>query len=143
MVVALFFILWDVAFTKMGIWGFNPEYLIGIFIFNLPIEEILFFICIPYACVFTYFALKELVVVKLKQSIQKKINSVLIILFVFFSIYFNDKLYTLFSFTLAYILLIYAYFSNRDFSYIYLTYLFTIPFFLLSNGALTLSLIHI
>ena len=52
------FVAWDVAFTKMGVWSFNPDYLIGMDLAGLPIEEWLFFITVPYACTFTYVTLR-------------------------------------------------------------------------------------
>ena len=51
---ALIFIFWDSYFTSIGVWSFNPDYLLGIYLFGLPLEEILFFITVPYACVFIY-----------------------------------------------------------------------------------------
>ncbi len=51
---AAIFIPWDIYFTQKGVWGFNPEYLVGLNFFGLPIEEVMFFITVPYACVFIY-----------------------------------------------------------------------------------------
>ena len=53
------FIAWDVWFTSQGIWGFNEAHLMGWRLLGLPIEEWLFFITVPYACVFTYTCFKK------------------------------------------------------------------------------------
>lgn len=57
------YIVWDLIATKRGDWAFNPEHLLGIDILGLPLEEILFFITVPYSCIFIYetalFYLKE------------------------------------------------------------------------------------
>ncbi|HNP54962.1 MAG TPA: lycopene cyclase domain-containing protein, partial [Ferruginibacter sp.] len=51
---ALLYIGWDMWFTHQQIWSFNPDYISGIHIYNLPIEEVLFFFVVPYCCVFIY-----------------------------------------------------------------------------------------
>ena len=58
-ITAFLFISWDILFTGKGIWGFNPDYILGVYLYNIPLEEILFFVCIPYACVFTYYCLER------------------------------------------------------------------------------------
>lgn len=52
------FIIWDIYFTENEIWGFTPTYLSGFYFFNLPIEECLFFLVVPFACVFIHQVLK-------------------------------------------------------------------------------------
>lgn len=55
---ALFYIAWDMFFTKMGVWNFSPDYIQGFHIWLLPIEEVLFFFIVPYCCVFIYACIK-------------------------------------------------------------------------------------
>lgn len=58
------YIVWDIIATERGDWAFNPEHLIGSYFLGLPIEEILFFITVPYSCIFIYetvsFYIKEI-----------------------------------------------------------------------------------
>lgn len=51
---AVFYIIWDSYFTRLGVWSFNPAYITGIKLAGLPLEEILFFFVVPYCCVFIY-----------------------------------------------------------------------------------------
>lgn len=53
-IIGLPFLVHDYCFTAMGVWGFNTDYLTGVHITNLPIEEVLFFIVVPFACTFIY-----------------------------------------------------------------------------------------
>jgi len=53
-VVSSAYIGWDMVVTHWGEWSFNPRYISGIKVVNLPLEEILFFITVPYACLFIY-----------------------------------------------------------------------------------------
>lgn len=53
-VVGTAYIVWDVIATELGHWSFNATYA-GLFrIAGLPIGEVLFFITVPYACIFLY-----------------------------------------------------------------------------------------
>ncbi|MFQ3619770.1 MAG: lycopene cyclase domain-containing protein [Spirochaetales bacterium] len=57
-ITAIVYIFWDVLVTLRGDWSFNPEYAgHGVF-WGLPVGEVLFFFCIPYACLFLYHGLK-------------------------------------------------------------------------------------
>ena len=56
-IVAVFFLIWDAIFTHFGIWGFNADYHLPFLIVGMPIEEWLFFFCIPYPSIFIHYAL--------------------------------------------------------------------------------------
>ncbi len=142
LIVSLFFLIWDFWFTEIGVWGFNSDYLCGIYIGNLPLEEVLFFICIPYACVFTYFALKYLVKNNPLKQIEKYITIVLMLLSLVVAYSFYDRLYTLCTALTTVLFLSYLKYNKVNLSYHYLTYLIILPFFFISNGILTGSLLE-
>lgn len=138
-IVALAFILWDIQFTKLGVWGFNPNYVTGIFLDNLPIEEVLFFICIPFSCVFTYHCLNIFYQYKWKPKTETFFIIILSILLFAIGIINYDKLYTFYTFVSIAILLILLKFAIK------ITWLpkllsiypiLLIPFFIV-NGILT------
>ncbi|WP_159021720.1 lycopene cyclase domain-containing protein [Formosa sp. L2A11] len=141
-IITLLFLIWDYAFTAIGVWGFNPDYLTGIFIGNLPLEEALFFICIPFCCVFSYFAFTYLVKNSPFKNNQNYITSVLIILLIGLTIVYFNRWYTATAFGFTALYLLYLKLKKVDLSYHYLTYLFILPFFFASNGLLTGSFLE-
>jgi lycopene cyclase domain-containing protein len=52
-------IIWDIFATFRGHWGFHPNYIFGPKFINLPLEEVAFFIVIPYCCLFIWVLIKE------------------------------------------------------------------------------------
>lgn len=133
------FVIWDETFTQMGVWGFNPDYLIGIKIGSLPLEEILFFICIPYACAFTYFALNHLVEKDHLFPHQELISSAVIIVLLIGGIFHIDKLYTGSTFIFVSLFLAYLMLKIRPRymgRFYFAFFVILIPFFLI-NGILT------
>ena len=70
LICATFFIAKDIYFVDLGIWGFNPEHVLGLQILNVPVEEFLFFIIIPYSCVFIYETLR----VRIQRRVFRSFN---------------------------------------------------------------------
>ena len=138
-IVGGLFIAWDFYYTYLGVWGFNSKYISGIHIANLPLEEILFFICIPYACVFTYHSFKVLKWSPFSAKTAKIITYVLIVALTTVAIMVPGNLYTAVTFLLLSSFLLYlitvekpAWLGHFYFSWLILL----IPFFIV-NGVLT------
>jgi lycopene cyclase domain-containing protein len=143
LLTAVFFIVWDSLFTHLGVWWFNPNYTLPHRFFGLPLEEILFFMCIPYACTFTYFCVK--LYVKL-PAIHKSVRLVFMIIIAFLLLIglFNlQKLYTSVTFILLSLTLTFLLVKKVDFlTNFLLSFILILPFFFLSNGVLTGSFIQ-
>lgn len=134
---ALFFLVWDAIFVHLHVWGFNKQYLLGPSLLGLPLEEIGFFFCIPYACVFTYYCVKRFV----HKASEKKMNSfigVLGILLLSVAILRYNYLYTSICFSLLgiFLLLLFS-FRLHYLGHFFLSFLIILLPFLLSNGVLT------
>lgn len=143
-VTAVIFILWDELFTQMGIWGFNEKYLTGIMIGSLPLEEVLFFFCIPYACFFMYFALTYLVKNDYFYPHHEIISSIIIFFMLLFGGYYIGNAYTGVTFFTLGLFLAYQMLKLRPryMGRFYFAFMFIlIPFFIV-NGILTGSWIE-
>jgi len=123
----------------MGIWGFSSKYLSGLNLGRLPIEEIMFFVCIPYACVFTYDALTYLMKKDLWGPFQKAISIALISFSSLIGLVHFDKWYTFTTFFALAICLTFlqfvwkvSYLGRFYFAY----FILLVPFFIV-NGILT------
>lgn len=138
-IVALLFISWDFAKTALGVWGFNQRYVTGLYVYNLPVEELLFFICIPFACLFTYHCFRVLRVGESFQRFDKIISVTLIIGLVvvgglnFFKLYTTTTFFSL-AVVIAFLQFVFRvnWLGQFYFSFIVLL----IPFFIV-NGILT------
>jgi lycopene cyclase domain-containing protein len=60
--LTIFFVLiifgsWDILAVRRNHWQFNPQGVWYFRFFGLPLEEVLFFIVIPFCCIFTWEAI--------------------------------------------------------------------------------------
>lgn len=133
------FIIWDIAFTSLGVWGFNPSYIIGIYIFHLPIEEVLFFFCIPFACIFTYHCLNLFFYIVWKPSFENIFILIFTCTLLLIGVCYLDRLYTAVTFiSTAFLILIFKFVLKiKWLPKIFIIYLvLLLPFFIV-NGILT------
>ena len=139
LITAIVFILWDIYFTKHIVWWFNKEFVTGFFISGLPIEEWLFFIIIPYCCIFIYEVSRAYIKKEWKAFIIPA-NIVLFIIFLVITVLNIDRIYTAVNFGMATFIIGLQFFLKTHKTYLfhfYIAYLLSlIPFFLV-NGVLT------
>ena len=133
------YILWDIIFTTLGVWGFNNQFITGIYILNLPIEEILFFLCIPFCCLYTYHLVEKFNILFFKNVNWKKVNIYIIFVVLIVGLINYTKLYTFICFiTFSLVLFIVNKSTiNINFKFFYTTFILIILPFLIINGALT------
>lgn len=111
--VAIPFIVWDIIFTQTGVWWFNNTYTIGVRVFGLPIEEWLFFICIPFSCLFTFFCLDKFFNLNWTRAYNTIIVFISIIVCAVVALLHPDKMYTLVTAVITMLTLIFLHFIAR------------------------------
>lgn len=136
---AFIFIGWDIFFTAEGVWGFNREHLGGKYFFNLPLEEVLFFITIPYSSVFIYDVMK--MYFPNLNSFNTQAKKVLLFLAGFMlvlALLNHDKWYTLVNAVVTVVLIIVALLSHFRFkAHLLIAFVIVLLPFSIVNGILT------
>jgi lycopene cyclase domain-containing protein len=142
-IVAFLFIVWDVIFTSHGVWGFNSNYHLPFLLAGIPLEEMLFFICIPYASIFIHYSLKYFKPSVILSKRATQFFTVLFVLLVVLVLSLNsDKLYTSVNYTLLVFSLLLGLFFGIDLlRRFYISFLIILVPFFIVNGILTGSFI--
>ncbi len=139
---ALFFIMWDEIKTRAGVWSFNDEYITGLKLSSLPLEELLFFFIVPYCCVFIY----ECIVCYFPSVKQKRWGRVVLIamgaLFLVAAVFTYGKAYTFYTslFNVLFIVILFVFkkwFKGFNASAFLIAYIVVVIPFLIVNGLLT------
>lgn len=142
MIPAILYIIWDFYFTAKGVWSFNEAYITGIKLYNLPLEEVLFFFIVPYCCVFIYACIRTY----FPNLVNKKSADLFLLLLAVglfvTGIIYAGKYYTswTFIFTGAFIFVIYSarkFFKSFDAVSFLVSYAICLIPFLIVNGFLT------
>lgn len=111
--VAIPFIAWDVWFTAKGVWWFNINYTMGLNIAGLPLEEWLFFIFIPFSCIFTYYSIDKFFKIEWLSGFNNLIVFVTVIVCSVIALLYYDKIYTLITSLSAILTVVYLHFIAK------------------------------
>lgn len=139
LLVGIFFLIWDNYFTEQEVWGFNSKYLQGIYLFRLPLEEVLFFLVVPYACLFVYEVIRGYFPNLKLDLLGRAFAFAMVLSGLLLTIFYLRNWYTMTACSLSTLLIIGIHFRARArwFNYFALTFLVCLIPFLIVNGALT------
>lgn len=139
LITMVIFVTWDIIFTHMGYWFFNPIYNSGIYIQKLPLEEYLFFLVIPYACAFSFYAVRfHFPKFRLSEKCTKMLTFLIAAASVSISLFFKELTYTCVVLLVLPVVLLLSYYFAREVVQYYLAIypILLVPFFII-NGILT------
>lgn len=142
-IVGVPFIVWDIWFTANGVWWFDLNYTLGFKIAGLPVEEWLFFYCIPFACVFTYYCIEKFYRLDWAGAFNNLIVFTSFIILGVVGFLYYERIYTLLTIIVTLLTLFYLHFIAQKewIGKVSLVYLILMPGFFAVNGILTGSFI--
>nr|WP_221284781.1 lycopene cyclase domain-containing protein [Mucilaginibacter sp. SP1R1] len=138
-ITGLFFLFWDMIFTVKGVWSFNPHYIVGVNFFTLPLEEMLFFLTVPFACIFIYACLNYYIKWQIDNRLTLIISNLIIMLCLLVLIFNYQRVYTAITFGLLLVLmlLLQHVFKADWLNRYYMAYVVALLPFYVVNGILT------
>ncbi|MFW0716435.1 lycopene cyclase domain-containing protein [Pedobacter sp. N23S346] len=140
LITGVVFLVWDLLFVKLDVWSFNPDYLIGINLWGLPLEEMLFFLTVPYACVFIYECLNAYFPKDHFQKYSLALSNLFLGLCIAILFFGFRYWYTVINFGFLFVVLAYVEYLNSKLRFMYKFYraylVALIPFYIV-NGFLT------
>lgn len=138
-IVGAGFIVWDILFTHFFIWRFNPDFVVGLNIWNLPVEEVLFFIVVPYSTVFIYECIRVYFKSYYPNILTQAIQWLFILANVAMLIGGINKVYTVVNSVIALIIIIYLGFilKWKQLNLFYFAFTVCLVPFVICNSILT------
>ncbi len=136
------YIAWDVIVTDIGHWSFNPEFAGSFRIAGLPLGEIMFFVTVPYACIFiyevarAYFPLKR----SMKSTTAAIAGAGIAVVFVILALLFRGQGYTFLAMLSVAVFITAGTIIDREMwleNHTWLFFLISYIPFLIANGVLT------
>ncbi|WP_422359322.1 lycopene cyclase domain-containing protein [Reichenbachiella sp.] len=137
--IAVLFLIWDAFFTSWGVWGFNDDYCLGLYILRMPIEEWLFFFIIPFCSLFTHFAFfYAFPKLKLNKQLTQIISALIVLTAASLIIIYPTRAYTAVNYSFLLITLsLGILFNIRRLQQFYISFLIILVPFFIVNGLLT------
>jgi len=89
-----FFVLWDLWAISLGDWYFNSKFINGARLAGLPYEELLFFVTVPFSCLYLYEGMRKYLLNR-KWLFFSKYSPFLTIVFLVLSLAAHSHSYSL------------------------------------------------
>lgn len=137
----IFFTLRNYYFINIGVKTYNPEHIIGTTIYGVPIEDMLFFITVPYAFIFIYrWVTKYFQFLEIQQftyifSLTLTITSILL------SIIYYNYIYTFLTVSVLAVLngIVYFGYTPKWYSKFLIAFFIVTLHYILIDGIITLT----